>query len=57
MAYKINEEICKNIGACENTCPTEAISEKNGKRWIDPDKCVDCGACMSECPVNAISSE
>jgi NAD-dependent dihydropyrimidine dehydrogenase PreA subunit len=53
MAYKITEE-CVNCGACESQCPSEAISEKDGTRWIDPEKCVDCGSCVDECPVGAI---
>jgi len=57
MAYKINDSTCSNCGACESDCPAEAISEKNGKRWIDPAKCVDCGACSSACPVEAITGE
>ena len=34
-------------------CPSEAISEGDGKYVIDPDKCVDCGACAGVCPVGA----
>jgi ferredoxin len=54
MAYKISEA-CINCGACEGECPASAISEKDGKRWIDPDKCVDCGTCTGACPVEAIA--
>jgi len=57
MAYKIDDSKCSNCGACESDCPSEAISEKNGKRWIDADKCVDCGACSAACPVEAITGE
>jgi len=55
MAYKINDA-CVNCGACDSECAVEAISEKDGKRFID-DKCVDCGACVSACPVEAIIQE
>ena len=55
MAYKISAE-CTNCGACESACPVEAISEKDGKRSIDPDSCIDCGSCESACPVEAISA-
>ena len=55
MAYKITDA-CVNCGACDSECAVEAISEKDGKRWID-DKCVDCGACVSACPVEAIVQE
>ena len=55
MAHKVNDA-CVNCGACDSECAVEAISEKDGKRWID-DKCVDCGACVSACPVEAIVQE
>jgi Fe-S-cluster-containing hydrogenase component 2 len=35
----------------------DAISEKEGKRWIDAAKCQSCGACAGVCPVEAISEE
>jgi len=53
MAYKITDA-CINCGACESECPVEAISEKDGARWIDPALCQDCGACVSACPTDAI---
>jgi ferredoxin len=53
MAYKVTDA-CVNCGACESECPAEAISEKNGARWIDPAKCMDCGACAGSCPTEAI---
>jgi ferredoxin len=53
MAYKVTDA-CVNCGACDAECPVEAISEKNGVRWIDPDLCTDCGACASVCPTEAI---
>jgi len=57
MAYIIDASKCSNCGACESNCPSEAISEKNDKRWIDASKCVDCGACSADCPVEAITGE
>ena len=56
MAYSINDE-CTNCGACEPECPVEAISEKDGIRWIDPDTCTSCGACSEVCPVEAIIAD
>ena len=53
MAHKVTDA-CVNCGACEPECPVEAISEKNGLRWIDPDKCTDCGACAAVGPTEAI---
>ncbi|MFH1715113.1 MAG: 4Fe-4S binding protein [Elusimicrobiota bacterium] len=56
MAHSINDT-CINCGVCEPECPVEAISEKDGKRIIDPEKCTDCGICVSSCPVDAISAQ
>jgi NAD-dependent dihydropyrimidine dehydrogenase PreA subunit len=55
MAYTINSE-CINCGACDPTCPVEAISEQGDARVIDPVTCIDCGACADVCPVNAIDA-
>ena len=54
--YKITDE-CVNCAACDSECPVEAISEKDSKRWIDPNMCVSCGACISSCPTDAIVEE
>jgi ferredoxin len=56
MAYKVGDA-CVNCGTCESECAVEAISEKDGKRWIDAEKCVSCGACASACPTEVISEE
>jgi ferredoxin len=55
LAHKISEE-CINCGACDESCPVNAISEAGDKRAIDADTCIDCGACVDTCPVNAISA-
>lgn len=55
MAHTITDE-CINCGACEDTCPVEAISEVEEARAIDPEKCTDCGACVESCPVEAIKA-
>lgn len=56
MAYKITDE-CVNCGACEGTCPADAISEQNDKRVIDAASCVSCGSCVGVCPTGAIVEE
>lgn len=56
MAYKITDA-CINCGACEGECSVEAISEKDGLYWIDPDICQDCGACVGVCPTEAIIAD
>jgi len=52
MPYTINDD-CIACGACASECPSDAISEGDGKYVIDPDKCVECGACAGVCPVGA----
>jgi len=53
MAYKINSD-CISCGACENSCPVNAISQAEDKYVIDADACISCGACAAQCPVSAI---
>jgi NAD-dependent dihydropyrimidine dehydrogenase PreA subunit len=53
MAYKITDD-CVNCGTCEEDCPAEAISEKDGLRWIDTVKCSECGTCVDACPTEAV---
>jgi len=55
MAFTITDD-CTNCGACADSCPVNAISEKGNKHVIDPDTCIDCGACEDTCPVSAIHS-
>ena len=55
MAYKVNQDVCVNCGACEPACPVGAISEANDKRTIHADKCISCGSCAGTCPAEAIS--
>ena len=40
--------------ACVQTCPKGAVSMKNGRSFIDPNKCIKCGMCMKACPFHAI---
>ena len=55
MAYIIDSNTCINCGACDSTCPVDAISEQADKRVIDAATCIDCGACVDSCPVDAIA--
>jgi ferredoxin len=54
MAHVISSE-CISCGACEPTCPVEAISQGDDQFVIDANTCTDCGACVDSCPVDAIS--
>ncbi len=46
--------ICQDCGACIEACPSNAISRRDGKAWIDPDACLRCGYCVPACPQFAI---
>jgi len=55
MSYKVIDT-CSNCGVCDSECPVDAISEKNGKRFINADACTSCGICADTCPVDAIEA-
>jgi ferredoxin len=50
----IDESRCVGCGVCADSCPSEAISVKDGKAGIDMDKCIHCGRCHDSCPQNAV---
>jgi ferredoxin len=50
-------DACVNCGSCDSECSVGAISEKDGKRFVDPAACVSCGACAGACPTEAIVEE
>ena len=56
MAYVIDDQ-CIACGACAGECPTDSITEGDGKYVINAGSCIDCGACAGACPVGAISEE
>jgi ferredoxin len=56
MTHVISDD-CISCGACESTCPTQAISQGDTKYIIDPAKCTDCASCVESCPVSAISKK
>ena len=53
MARKITDA-CVSCGACESTCPVQAIAKGSDHYEVDAGKCIDCGACEGGCPTGAI---
>ena len=53
----VYEEVCVGCQKCARECGSSAISYKNKKAWIDPDKCVGCGRCIGACAFSAIENE
>ena len=53
MPYKITDS-CTACGACQESCPAEAIQPGDEKYTIDPDLCIDCGSCVDVCPTGSI---
>lgn len=49
MSYVIDQKHCSGCHRCRVECPQEAITFRNDKYWIDPDKCISCGICASVC--------
>ena len=49
-------EACQGCLAhpCQEVCPRNAISFKNGRSVIDQSRCIKCGKCMTVCPYGAI---
>jgi len=41
---------CRGCGNCIKKCTQKAITLKNGKAVVDPEKCILCGYCSAYCP-------
>lgn len=57
MSLKVLEDVCIGCGACDFSCPTNALHKTDsflGLFEIDPYTCDDCGICVDKCPVLAI---
>ncbi|MCF0110617.1 MAG: 4Fe-4S binding protein [Erysipelotrichaceae bacterium] len=46
---KYGLDTCTKCLKCVKSCPTGAISQKDGKIKIDDEICVNCGRCIKEC--------
>lgn len=55
MAYVIDQINCSACHQCRVECPIGAITFRNAKYWIDPEKCVSCGSCVKVCHNGCIS--
>ena len=56
MPYVINQEFCSACHQCRVECPVHAITFRNAKYWIDPEKCISCGKCVKVCHNGCISN-
>lgn len=57
MSLRVVEELCIGCGACDFTCPTDALTKTDsflGLFAIDPYTCNDCMLCVDKCPELAI---
>jgi heterodisulfide reductase subunit A len=50
----VHEDLCDGCGLCVSTCPTGAISQKDGVPSIGEALCTGCGICISSCPRDAL---
>lgn len=48
------ESICSGCLDCVKSCPTDALTEIEGKLVVRHDLCSACGACMKVCPTGAL---
>jgi NAD-dependent dihydropyrimidine dehydrogenase PreA subunit len=51
----IHSKRCTGCRTCVETCPVQALEQRNGKAVLAyPDQCTYCAACESICPADAI---
>ncbi len=44
------QSLCKDCGACVNTCPNNALEKVNGKIQYNSRHCFNCDMCIKNCP-------
>ncbi len=54
MKPAVSEKKCRYCQKCIKWCPETAISEKNGKAFINSEVCVGCGECLAVCKFDAV---
>ncbi|PIU41453.1 MAG: 4Fe-4S ferredoxin [Candidatus Omnitrophica bacterium CG07_land_8_20_14_0_80_42_15] len=52
---EVRENKCVLCKQCFDICPVSAISEKNGKAFIDKERCIGCAECVATCKFFAIA--
>jgi len=50
----VEGKTCDLCMSCVESCPVDAIVEKNGRLAFDEDLCTDCGLCVDICPHEVI---
>ncbi len=50
----IDYDKCIGCNICRDSCPTGALSDKDGKLIYDYSKCIDCMCCHELCPNEAV---
>lgn len=63
MARSIRPDDCTSCAACEEDCPTEAISRGDDAFVVDSERCVECKGfydephCIAVCPIDGCITE
>lgn len=54
-SLSFNVDLCRGCAKCtiSESCPSKAVSVKNGKASIAYNKCLNCGVCIGKCPFGA----
>jgi heterodisulfide reductase subunit A-like polyferredoxin len=50
---RIERELCRGCGICEDTCQFFAIQILEGKAVVDENACYGCGVCVDQCEFGA----
>ena len=58
-AFFFDGELCRGCKKCAvaESCPSGAVTVKDGKAVIDKQRCTKCGVCVGKCPFGAIPKE